>query len=182
MDQQPTDPTLRITKRMIISGLIILVLIIAGAAILNIRYNEQKAAKNDQKGDQNNQNPVVDKTQPQYAPEGKLVSGFPEALLAGSESVEGSYKREYDSQNRLLAADFGLNRTEKEAYDFYTKFLTDNNYNITNKSFAQKFDTGTISNLYGRKDNGEQLNIVIVQRNKTDVKLVEVSILYTPAK
>lgn len=126
--------------------------------------------------------PYTDPNPQNYAAKGKVTTGFPNELLEGSTDITSSYSRASGSSS-LLSAQFNLNKTEKEAYDLYTKYLNDHKYTITSQGYAQKAGAGTISNLYGKAANGDQLNIIIMQ-SKADVgaKPVAVSIVYNPHK
>ena len=181
MDQQNPNPAPRFSKRVVISALAILLLIIAGAALLNVRYNDQK--NRNQAGDGQNNQPQreVDKFPPVPAPQGQIVEGFPDPLLAGSKEIVSSSSRDYGNGVKLLNGEFTLDKTERQAFDYYIQYLTDNNYQITNDEFGTKFGTSTISSIYGVGSGGEQVNIVITNKGDANAKPVTVSISVSPA-
>jgi len=167
------------TNRFILITFVIAVLVVVAIAIFIIRKKDSKPVVQAPQ-----QEPVkyVEQNPPAYAPKGQLVSGFPTELLAGSKDIINSYDRSFSADNKVLAADFKLDKTEKEAYDFYTKYLVDNQYVISGKKFAIKVGNGTYATMYGKDLKGNQLNIIIRQPGIITAKPVIVSLVYTPAK
>ena len=169
----------RLSKRVILSGLIVLILIIAGAALLNARYNKQRTTNTEPDGQVVDR--ITDRIPPQYVSDGQVVEGFPEAFLAGSTSIQKSYKKDYSSETKLFTTEFTLNKTEKEAFDFYTKYLTDNNYDIQSSTLAGSGSSGpATSSLYGTAENGDQVSILIAKSASVNSNDVTVIIAFNP--
>lgn len=105
---------------------------------------------------------------PVYAPQGQVVSGFPQQLLLDNSSqISSSYSISYSSSTNQYTAQWSSSTSLQDLYQTYKTYLQANGWTITND-----MSSGPDRGLYAVNASNDVLSVLITPNSSGGINVV----------